>query len=56
MVSARLRIFDSEPTRNGTINLSLYAWIAPPRETSSQGQTIAVLTAGLEFARAIIAR
>ncbi len=51
--AATLRIVASEPTRTGTINLSLNAWIAPPRDTSSHGQTIAVLTAVLEVARAI---
>jgi hypothetical protein len=34
--------------QNGTISLSLNAWMAPPRDTSSHGQAIAVLTAGLE--------
>src|ERR1019366_7813312 len=48
-----LRIVASEPTRTGTINLSLYAWMAPPRDSSSHGQTIAVFTAGLVDARAI---
>ncbi len=41
------------PLRMGTIKLSLNAWIAPPKDTSSHGQTIAVLIAGLEVARTI---